>query len=216
METEFIYYRHITPPGIKIEEITGYEQKSGKIWRELAKQVYCENGQDGFRLIRHLDSGAPFLEDEPYRISISHTDHILVVASLPKTPKSDLSVFDPRTAMGVDVESLSRDQVLSIRERFLSDLELAMIDANDTNTNILAWTAKEAIYKAMLTPGLDFRNQISINRLPSIANKEIGIATVKTSDSDRPIEFHLFSYESEGYAITIAYSPKCATFKKHK
>ena len=51
---------------------------------------------------------------------------MLVVASLPKTPEVDLSIFNPRTALGVDVESSSREQVLKVRDRYLSDEELAI------------------------------------------------------------------------------------------
>ena len=86
METEFIYYRHTTPIGVRIEEITGYEQLSGPNWVAFAKQVFSENSKDGYRVIDHYDSGAPFLDGESSRISVSHTGHMLVVASLPKTP----------------------------------------------------------------------------------------------------------------------------------
>ena len=64
METEFIYYRHTTPIGVRIEEITGYEQLSGPNWVAFAKQVFSENSKDGYRVIDHYDSGAPFLDGE--------------------------------------------------------------------------------------------------------------------------------------------------------
>lgn len=202
-------------PGIKVEEITGYEQKSGRVWVELAKQIYNENGVGGYRTISHYESGAPYLEGEAVRISVSHTEHILVVASLAKTPEIDLSEYNPRTALGVDVESAEREQVIRLRERFLNTEELAMVSADDLEANILAWTAKEALYKAALTAGLDFRTQILITSLPDIETEKEGRAVVKFDDKNCA-DFLLHSYKSENYIVTLAYSPKCATFKKSK
>ena len=144
METEFIYYRHNTPIGVQVEEITGYEQLSGPNWVAFAKQVFSENSKDAYRVIDHYESGALFLDGESSRISVSHTGHMLIVASLPRTPEADLSVFSPRTALGIDVESKEREQVLKVRERYLNDDELTMVPADDVVANVIAWTAKEA------------------------------------------------------------------------
>ena len=215
METEFIYCRHTTPVGIKVEEISGYEQKSGKVWCELAKQVYCENGKNGYRFLEHFPSGAPFLDGENSRISISHTNHLLVVASLPSTPEVDLSVFSPRTALGIDAEKADRTQVLKIREKFLSEEELRLIADSDIINNIVAWTAKEALYKAALISGIEFKSRIAITAMPDLKANGKGAAIV-TDGNGSQIDFLLYSYESDGYIISIAYSPKSATFKKRK
>jgi phosphopantetheinyl transferase (holo-ACP synthase) len=213
MEKDFIYWRHVTAPGIKVEEICGAEDRSGRVWIEMARQVYCENGKDGYRVIEHFDSGAPYLDDEPTRISVSHTTGLLVVASLPKTPEANLEIYSPRTAMGIDAEKLNRKQVLSIRSRFLNESEMSMIADDDIAQNILAWTSKEALYKAALTPGLDFRKDIHISKFPDMKNATIGEAEVVFSDGHTE-PFELFSYESEGCCVTIAYSPKCAKYQK--
>lgn len=207
--------------GIRVEEICGGEGKTGKLWLEMAKQIYCENGKDGFREIGHFSTGAPFIFGSTSRISISHTNRILAVASLPKTPETDLSRFSPRSAMGIDAELLDRSQVLKIRERFLSDRELEMIPKDDLPLHIIAWTSKEAIYKAALTPGLDFREGIRILELPELDLKinqpgtmtpKLGRASVKVvgENGSSVHELQLYSYESEGHCITIAFSPKCA------
>lgn len=223
METELIYWRHPSIPGIKIEEICGGDDKPMKLWLEMAYQIYCENGKTGYREIGHFKSGAPFLMGEPSRISISHTGRFLVVATLPPTPEiNDFSHFSPRAAMGVDAERRDREQILKVRSRFLSDKELGMIAADDIETNVLAWTIKEAAYKAALTPGLDFRNDIIIEKLPSI-----GPATIVYSKDEFPEiifgkaflringeehQLMLYSYISEENIITLAYSPRCAKF----
>ncbi|MDE5552498.1 MAG: 4'-phosphopantetheinyl transferase superfamily protein [Muribaculaceae bacterium] len=222
METDFIYWRHKTPAGIEVEEICGADDKPASVWLQLALQVYGENGKERFRIIDHTDSGAPLLEDSCQRISVSHTPHFLCIAQLPRTPEADLNVFNPRTAMGIDCEKSDREQVLKIRERFLSERELSSIPADNVEANVLAWTCKEAIYKAALTPGLDFRACIELKRLPAIcdhpgplradAPSPFGEAVVIRADAP-DIELTLYSYRSEGHIITLAYSPKCAKYK---
>ncbi len=171
MTDEFIYWPHPTPVGVRVEEVCGMESKSGRLWEEMAKQIYCENGRDGYREIGHFANGAPFLFGQTTRISITHTDHLLAVASLPKTPEADLAKFAPRTALGIDAERADRSQVLKVRDRFLSDSEKELVDAENVTENVIAWTAKEALYKAGMTDGLDLRNDIIIKAMPEIDKK---------------------------------------------
>ncbi len=230
METEFIYWRHRTVPGIKVEEICGADDKPLKLWLEIAYQVYGENGRDGFRELGHYRNGAPFIQGETSRISVTHSGRFLAIATLPPTPEVNLSNFSERAAMGIDAESANREQVLKIRDKFLSEDEQKFIPADDVTENIIAWTAKEALYKSALTEGLDFRNDIKILKLPSIgaavpvrediesSQKCIGKATINIKEGDQtiPIAMLLYSYESEGNIVTLAYSPKCAKFGKEK
>lgn len=226
METEFIYWRHPSIPGIKIEEVCGGEDKSGNLWKEMAYQLYCENGKEAFREIGHFHNGAPFLFGEESRISISHADHFLVVATLPSTPEVDLSEFSRRAAMGIDAERADRCQVLNVRQRFLSDKELAMIPEEDVMANVMAWTAKEACYKALLCDGIDFRKDIVIEKMPGISPAvpiydkkefpEIVYGKAMCRRNGEEVELTLFSYESEGHVVTLAYSPQCAKFAKGK
>lgn len=222
METEFIYWRHHTLPGIKVEEVCGGEDRSLKLWIEMAYQVYSENGKEGYREIGHFRNGAPFLVGETGRISITHTGRFLAVATLPDTPEVDLSVFSERAAMGIDAERADREQTLRVRNKFLSDDEQQMIDKDDVKKNVMAWTAKEALYKAAMQEGLDFKNDIRILSLPKIGPAvpvydknefdpiRTGEAVVKIEDKEYP--FVLYTYESEGNIVTLAYSPRCAKF----
>lgn len=222
METEFIYWRHHTLPGIKVEEVCGGEDRSLKLWIEMAYQVYSENGKEGYREIGHFRNGAPFLVGETGRISITHTGRFMAVATLPDTPEVDLSVFSERAAMGIDAERADREQTLRVQEKFLSDQELQMIDKDDVKMNVMAWTAKEALYKAAMQEGLDFKNDIRILSLPKIGPAvpvydknefdpiRTGEAVVKIEDKEYP--FVLYTYESEGNIVTLAYSPRCAKF----
>ncbi len=236
METEFIYWRHDTSAGVRVEELSGGEDKSPRLWKILALQVFGENGMDRYREIGHFPSGAPYLEDSDQRISVSHTPRFMVVASLPRTPESHLEDFNLRTAMGIDVEKADRDQARRVAGRVMSEEELSLMkdyasglttpngkltpEEAETRSAVLAWTIKEALYKAALEDEIDFRKNLTIKSFPEICrhplvkNPHYGEAFILRSDSDKPIEMRLFSYMSEGHIVTIALSLKCATFKK--
>ena len=220
---EFVTWHHKTPVGVKMDEVFGMDSKSGRTWIELARQIYCEQGEPNYRIIDHFENGAPFIEGYPGRISITHTTHFFAVASLPKTPEVNLDSFNQRTAMGIDAEPFDRQQVIKVRNKFLSDEEQLLIPENDIRMNVQAWTAKEALYKTAFTPGIDFKNDIRIISLPSVeTNPEkkeetsLGEAIIKIPvNSDiTELEMKLYSYESYGCCITIAISPKAAKFGK--
>ena len=209
MEEEFVYWRHKTPVGIKVEEVCGGCLYTGKVWQEMARQIYCENGRESYREIGHFPNGAPFLSGEENRISLSHCEGLYVVATLPPTPEVELGEFSRRACMGIDAERVDREQVLKLRERFLSDNQLVMIPANDIEANITAWTIKEAAYKAALKEGLDMRSQIRIDKMP--AGDNLGHATLLLDENEA---LDIYSYTSEGCIVTIAFSPQCAKFGK--
>lgn len=50
---DFIYWRHPTLPGIKVEEVTGGDEFHGKAWFDAARQIYSENGREEYREIGH-------------------------------------------------------------------------------------------------------------------------------------------------------------------
>lgn len=99
--------------------------------------------------IVHDGHGAPAIEGSTEYLSISHSRTHLAVAICPDMP------------VGIDIET-PRRQLNAVGRRVLSDAELEAY-GHDENGLLRAWTLKEALYKAALTPGLDFRTGI---RLP--------------------------------------------------
>ena len=216
MDDGFVYCRRRTPAGVKIEEVSGGEGCSGAVWRAMAWQVYKENGRDGYREVLHTDNGAPVLYDEECSISATHTAGLLVVATLAETPGADMECFDRHTALGVDAERADRLKVLSVRERYLGAAELELVPADLLPANIMAWTAKEALYKAALTPGLDWRRDIRIIRLP-VLQEDLSEHTAVCGEAEVDIPgagtvaFSLYSYLSEGCIVTLALTSDSAT-----
>lgn len=225
---DFVYWRHPTMPCIKVEEITEGEDYCGPAWLEGARQIYGENGREEYREIGHFHNGAPFLFGSSARISVTHCKGLLAIATLPDTPEVQLSEYSDRAALGIDAERKDRQQVLKLRDRFLSDGELNTIPDDDVELNVQAWTVKEAVYKAALTEGLDFRKQIHIAKMPKFgpatpvfdtkefgdfSEKDYGSAYVTLPDGKR-VDFVLYTYLSDDFVITLAYSPKAARFNK--
>ena len=206
---EFVTWHHKTPLGVEIDEVFGMDSREGKLWLEMARQIFCEQGEE-YREINHFENGAPYIEGYPGRISITHTKDFFAVAWLPKTPEVDLTTFNVTTALGIDAEPIDRTQVLKVRNRFLSDSELAMIPEENLAENVLAWTIKEALYKAAMTEGIDFRNNLRIIELPEIdkapekrGKKNLGQGEIVMADG-RSYEMRLYSYESYGCVVTVA------------
>ena len=199
-DQDFVYERNIVDE-VKVEEVTGGSRYKGKVWREIAMQIYCENGRNGYREVGHYRTGAPFLYGSDRRISISHTDGCLVVATLRVPQGTDLAVFSEPAALGIDVERADREQIMKVRERFLTETELELVKAESVEANILAWTAKEAMLKATMNPAIDFRNDITIVSLPGIV-KPLSMQTGKTRETLRCLG--LGTVKVNGEEVTLA------------
>ncbi len=206
---DLIYTLRKHPSGVLVEEISGGEAYSPKVRKLLSRQIFSENGKGIYRTIEHFPSGAPYIPGAQTRISLSDTPGMLVVASLPRTPESDLSQFSRRTALGVDTEKADRRQVLDVRERFLCEEELGLADPADVEANIRAWTAKEALLKAGMDPAADIRNSLRITKLPPEEGEGKGF--IVKADGSRE-EMDIFSYKTDGFIITLALSPGCAKY----
>lgn len=98
--------------------------------------------------ISHDIHGAPFIAGRPENISISHGAGIAVMAVSHK-------------AVGIDIECL-RPSLRRTASKFLSEEELAVYGASDMML-LRAWTAKEALFKAIGNPQLT----VSLITLPS-------------------------------------------------
>lgn len=200
MTSDLIYWQHKLPQGIEVIEICGGDSYSDKLWRALAMQLVSEHSDDGLRTVSHFPNGAPSLIGENRRVSLTHTGRFLALAIGPEVEGDEVGeCFLPSCALGIDAERCDRQQVIRIRERFLSSEELEMIDAEDVEANVRAWTIKEAVYKAMLTPGVDFRKEIHIVEMPEIKSRKKGVATC------RGHRFTLCSWHSEEVCLTAAF-----------
>ncbi|MCC8071147.1 MAG: 4'-phosphopantetheinyl transferase superfamily protein [Bacteroidales bacterium] len=81
----------------------------------------------------HAQDGAPIIVGCQHHISVSHGGGYVAIA------------FNPLHPIGIDIETDRTKQLEKVKSRFLSPTQLV-----DYNSNLLeAWTAKEALFKAL-------------------------------------------------------------------
>lgn len=148
----------------------------------VAKLVRAAFGEDAIK--SNTPEGVPYiiLADGTHRdCSISHCATLAALA----VPSDGFTV-------GIDVECNTRqNQLQRVAQRAFSTEEIEEY----SNSLVAAWTMKEAIYKAALTPGLDLRTDVKIPRCgisPSAAGKPM-----------RTFTTHLLNT-----TLTIATTPK--------
>lgn len=128
--------------------------------------------------IAYHPSGAPYLPDEPFQLSLSHTRGFVALT---------LSV--ERT--GIDIEYRS-ERVRKIRSRYLSPTEEAFINPqHETEHLLVCWCAKEALFKVVDLPEVDFLEHLHILPFPYATS---GTLTAYESRSDHQQAF-TFQYE---------------------
>jgi len=100
--------------------------------------------------IQYDDEGKPHLFDNSYQISVSHSNKWLAV------------IAHPTQKVGIDIECPT-DKIKNLYTRFLSKTEQKELSGGeDIKQLLLAWSAKEALYKIIGKEAIDFANQLRI------------------------------------------------------
>ena len=108
--------------------------------------------------IEYYPSGRPYLLDECLFISISHTKGYVALALSKTMP------------IGIDIERYGekinkvKDRVVGVEEHAESLYEL-----------LLHWSAKESVFKALGTSGVDFIKHLKVSKLNCKANSSMPI-----------------------------------------
>jgi len=128
------------------EKITSEKRKKEYLGVRLAMRSLLEKDL----LICYNSEGKPFVEDQSYQISISHSNKWIAVMA------------HPTNLVGIDIE-YPTDKIKKIYTRFLSQTEQDdLSNGNDIAQLQLAWSAKEALYKIIGKQAIDFANQLRI------------------------------------------------------
>lgn len=129
----------------------------------------------------HHDNGKPYIQNSLVEISISHTNRFVAI------------IIHPEEVVGIDIESTKRD-FSAVEKKALSEDEID--DLSDKNHNYhlaIYWCAKEAIYKRMSQNGVDFAEQIELDRFSP--REEGELEAVFTFKDGHEEEFEL-NYET--------------------
>ncbi len=151
----------------------------------LSTRVVLQILTNDNKTVKHTSQGQPFLSDNSYQISISHSKDYVVV------------LLHKHRKVGVDIENYS-NRVLKIEKRFISDDEY--IDPENRVLHlILHWCAKETLYKLMDSTKIIFKEHLHVHPF-SIQNK--GVIKASESLSVNKTLFDIYYEVNENYIIT--------------
>ncbi|HTN68865.1 MAG TPA: 4'-phosphopantetheinyl transferase superfamily protein [Dysgonamonadaceae bacterium] len=137
------------------------------------------------KTVKHTPEGQPFLSDNSFQISISHSNDYAVV------------LLDKHRKVGVDIENYS-DRILKIEERFMSQGEY--INPNKRILHlILHWCAKETLFKLMNSTDIIFKEHLHIHPFHI---RDRGIITANESFTDAKTVFDIYYEVEEDYVLT--------------
>ena len=168
--------------------------------RLLLRQIFSENTS-----LEHNADLAPHLAGTDSRISIAHARGRLCIAVSPTI-----------TTFGIDLETY-RPLVLKVRTGYLSDGERRWIGEADVMAHLVAWTAKEAVFKAISDRSLvsDYSNQIvlspykldekqAVELMNGVHPGSCDTLTISHEARFQTRSYRLFTEISAGYIFTLA------------
>ena len=168
-----------------IEESLSFKSKRRR--REwLAVRLLLVSLLDEVKEIAYLPSGNPYLVDQSYFISISHTRGYAAVI-LHKTKR-----------VSIDIEYHS-ERVLGIVPRFVRDDE-KFYATSDNCTPLLIWSAKEVLFKLLDDTGVDFKKHLRILPFPLADSGHFIAYDYKTSNQGTA---HLIQYYTTSDYVVV-------------
>ena len=130
-------------------------------------------------------NGQPYLSDNSYHISISHTKKYVAV------------ILHPTLSAGIDIETIS-ERIKRIAHRFISDEEY--IDASQEVVHqLLHWSAKESLFKVMNEAEVDFKQHLYIEPFTPLSE---GIMKARETRSSDEKSFEIWYEVWEEYVMT--------------
>lgn len=142
-------------------------------------------------ILRHYENGAPYIQGSNMHVSISHTTGAVCIATNGIHP------------IGIDIENIGT-RVIKVRDKFLNETEKQWLAADDVNSNLVAWTAKEALFKVIPDSGIDLKEHLSLSFFDARCNRSVTFQSRYTKQST-PETYNLISNIYTGYIITLAY-----------
>lgn len=189
----------------ELEEISLYKSEQARRERlsvlALVQTLFEEPVHIG-----HHENGAPYIENDSTRISITHTNRFSAV------------IIHPSEEVGIDIESIKRD-FTAVEKRALSEEErddLLDKDEDDPekmeerNTQLaIYWCAKEALYKRMGRNNVDFSEDMEVDRFSVREEGEIDV-TFKYPQSE-----HIVDEDGEEQNEEEEFEMQYETFEDH-
>ena len=126
------------------QELLQFASERRKIeWLSVRVLLYFMLKED--KQIGYSSEGKPFLTDDSFFISISHTKGYVAV------------ILNPKTTVGIDIEQYGK-RVHKVFDRFIRpDEQVEAYQGDTTWGGLLHWSAKETVFKCMKNADADLR-----------------------------------------------------------
>lgn len=138
------------------------------------------------KTVAYHASGRPYLIDNSWQISISHTKNYAAIA------------YSCNRHVGIDIEYIS-SRVERIAHKFTNNDEASYIDIHTTHErtmlHLVNWSAKESLYKLIdQSEAADFRNAFFLHPYPLNKTGNI-LAEIKLEGNNDKVKIHYAIYE---------------------
>lgn len=173
------YFENLT--SIEIERYHTFKNIKRK--REFVATRILRHQNLGFEHIHYDSNGAPYIKGEGF-ISISHSGSTVGLA------------INKNHSIGLDLE-FPRKNILKIKSKFLSELEMELFDCMNEGIVTQLWSAKEALYKLAGRKEILFIEELLISKTTDGLIKGIII------NPDHELYVKLDIFEFNGMFITI-------------
>lgn len=140
--------------GINIDEIANIKAQSRQT-ELLVEQLLLYIIFNKATTLLHKPNGAPYILESDLNISISHTVGYVCIAT------------HPTQLIGIDIELLGT-RVIKVRDKFLNENEKRWISKDNITANLIAWTAKEALFKVVPQDEIDFREHLQLQPFKAV------------------------------------------------
>ena len=134
----------------------------------------------------HHDNGKPYLQNQLTEISITHSERFVAI------------ITHPFEDVGIDIESLDRD-FSAVEKKVLSEEEIDALSDSERKRDMqlpIYWCAKEAIYKRMSILGVDFAEQIEVERFNPRKDGELEATFIHKDGTELDFELEYMIFDN--------------------
>lgn len=182
-ETEQELKEMTSIPSDEMEEISFLGNESLRRQRLAVRALLGELFEEKVYLSHH-DNGKPYLENMVTNISISHTrDYVAVI-------------LHDEEDVGIDIESLERD-FSAVEKKALSEEEQDDLDDERRNEQLaIYWCAKEAVFKKVSAYGVDFAEQIEVEKFHPRGEGELEATFIHKDGYEEEFELEYMVFDN--------------------
>lgn len=181
-ETEEELVRLSATPTDEMEEISFIKSESLRKQRLAVRALLGELFEDKVYLSHH-DNGKPYLENMVTNISITHTEKYVAI------------ILHDEEDVGIDLESMDRD-FSAVEKKALSEDEIDDLEDDRRNEQLaIYWCAKEAIFKRVSAYGVDFAEQIEVERFRPRGEGELEATFIHKDGYEEEFELEYLTFD---------------------